>query len=297
VRALVSGLAEPWRSRRLMVMFQAFIDDSGWDGRSPVFVLAGYVATENQWEAFSDEWQTILDLEEPKKLGPFKMAQASQFRHRTSPFYGFTPEQLHTRLRKLGVAINKHVEHGIISVVPIEPYRKVFTGRFHPDALDRPYFLSFYGVMTRLIGLTKQREISDGIDFIFDTQGGESIALLTAEYQRFLALSPQDLLGIAPANPKFENDEKVRPLQAADMIAWLARRYYHDLALGRRPEENEFHEYLANLFKPEHDFLDMWTEKKLEQAAALLLPRRTVSYGMQPISMTIPDPSNPLSRK
>src|SRR5450830_1266831 len=90
VRALESGLAEPQRSRRPLLMLQSFIDDSGWDGQSPVFVLAGYVAQEKQWEDFSDAWQVILDLKQPKEIKYLKMSQAYQLRHRHSQFYGWS---------------------------------------------------------------------------------------------------------------------------------------------------------------------------------------------------------------
>ena len=49
-------------------MLQACIDDSGWDGTSPVFVLAGYVAKAEAWDAFADEWRALLDKASVKVL-------------------------------------------------------------------------------------------------------------------------------------------------------------------------------------------------------------------------------------
>jgi hypothetical protein len=46
-----------------MVMLQAFVDDSGSDPASRMFILAGFAATVPQWEHFSDEWQRVLDTE------------------------------------------------------------------------------------------------------------------------------------------------------------------------------------------------------------------------------------------
>ncbi len=37
-----------------------YIDDSGKSDQSPVLVLAGYLASDNRWEAFDLEWREIL---------------------------------------------------------------------------------------------------------------------------------------------------------------------------------------------------------------------------------------------
>jgi hypothetical protein len=57
---------------------QGFFDDSGNESSSPIFVLAGFITTNQRWAAFSDEWQLALD--EPPRLKYFKMAEAEHFR-------------------------------------------------------------------------------------------------------------------------------------------------------------------------------------------------------------------------
>src|SRR5262249_39879107 len=110
-------------------MLQAFIDDSGWDGASPVFVLAGYVAQAHQWKEFGAEWQAVLDLEEPRKLQFLKMNEAHRLGDSSSQFYGWSKTERDERLKKFIKAISRHALHGIISVVPIEPYVRLFTGQ------------------------------------------------------------------------------------------------------------------------------------------------------------------------
>jgi hypothetical protein len=39
---------------------RAFIDDSGSGGDSPWYVLAGYVATTEEWNAFNESWTAAL---------------------------------------------------------------------------------------------------------------------------------------------------------------------------------------------------------------------------------------------
>jgi hypothetical protein len=79
-----------------------------------------------------------------------------------------------------------------------------------------------------------------------------------------------------PEELKFQSDEEVKPLQAADMIAWLARRYYFDLERGRDPSLDASHKFLANLFLPKHDIFRAWTEDEIKQAAEVMLAARKV---------------------
>jgi hypothetical protein len=187
--------------------------------------------------------------------------------------------------------INAHVEHGIVSVIPIEPYQRILRGKFNPEALDRPYFLSFFGVMTQLLVITSRLKLDDRIDFIFDTQENESRALLHSEYDRFIGLAPPDVRALSGGPPSFRKDEEVLPLQAADMIAWLARRYYYDLYSGKDPTKEPSNVFFANLFKPEHDVFDAWTEDRIQEVADTLL--QSSWYKKRGIVMTLPDPSSP----
>jgi len=273
-------------------MLQAFIDDSGWDGRSPVFVLAGYVSTPERWQSFSAEWQSVLAQAKPRPLKVFKMKQAMQLTNRKSPFYGWSAKERDDRLIEFVKVIKRNVLHGIVSVVPVEPYQRIMTGKFKLESLDRPYFLSFFGVMTALVHLTKHLYSADRIEFVFDTQDNEPREILEREYERFISLAPNGMKELAAGFPKFGRDEDVLPLQAADMIAWHARRYYYDQFAGKDPTKQPSNVFFANLFEPEHDIFDVWTEEKLQQAA---LELRKTSWNIASrtgVAMTLPDPSS-----
>lgn len=274
-------------------MLQAYIDDSGWDGQSPVFVLAGYLAKKEQWDLFSDEWQAVLDLKEPKELEYLKMSQAYQLKHPHSQFFGWSEADRDERLKKLIFVLNRFAAHGVAQIIPIEPYKRLFTNRFTPGAMDRPYFLAFFGIMARLLGITRQLKLDDKIDFIFDTLGGESRVDLIAQYEQFVAVAPPDLKSLAPVFPKFEREQDFKPLQAADMLAWHIRRYYYDLNRGKIPENEPSNVYLAHMLKLEHDVVDVWTEDKIGQAANTF--KKIGHRNRGPFYMSLPDPSSPLN--
>jgi len=82
-----------------VMVLQGFFDDSGNEPTSPIFVLAGFITTNQQWAAFSDEWQLALD--EPPRLKYFKMAEAEHCRGQFSKTKGWINENLDARLLTL----------------------------------------------------------------------------------------------------------------------------------------------------------------------------------------------------
>jgi hypothetical protein len=173
--------------------------------------------------------------------------------------------------------------------------QRALNQKFTPRALDRPYFLTFFGGMTRLYTLTKQLQLGDRIDFIFDTQGNESKAVLMEQYEMFMGVAPLGIRELSGGPPKFERERDFKPLQAADMLAWHARRFYYDQFRGKEPEKEPSNVYLANLFLPDHDILDIYTEERLQEVWDFISRKRQYIAGNKAaIQMTLPDPSSPL---
>jgi hypothetical protein len=55
----ISGLSQSFKSR-LQVAVAAYFDESGTHEGAGVMTLAGYVAAEEQWIKFSEEWLVLL---------------------------------------------------------------------------------------------------------------------------------------------------------------------------------------------------------------------------------------------
>ncbi len=289
LRALVSGLPDKRRRSRRLMMLQGFIDDSGNDGKSPVFVLAGFMSSVERWEAFSDEWDRVLKPADGFQLEVLKMTDVYRNRVRGARYYGWPDDDRDDRLKKLIKVINTHAMHGIISVIPYEPFNRIIKGKFNPHSLDRPYFLSFFGVMTQLFKVTHSLKIDDKVEFIFDTQDSENKPLLMAEYERFISAAPPEVQAMSAGYPNFKRDEDFSPLQAADMLAWHARKYYVESFHGRDPTKDPSHPYLANLLMPEHDIIDIWDEARIK-AVVDILEKTIWSKKMgEGVPMTVPD--------
>jgi hypothetical protein len=269
------------------IMLQTFLDASGSVGDSPVYVMAGYVAREEDWGRFVEDWNGVLGLEPRLKF--LKMNQAISLDPK-GQFRDWTEQQRDDRLNRLAEIINRHALYGIISIVPVEPYLGLFKRIFRPNALDRPYFLSFFGVMAKLVHFTANHNLSDRIDFTFDKEGGESEELMEEQFRIFKSIAPQHLIDLMGDKPHFGNDHELAQLQAADYIAWNARRYYHDEAEGLDPTTQPHHQFMKRLLNTEH-ILDLWTEEKLREVEARL--RLGVFRQLEGIRMTLPDPSMP----
>ena len=46
--------------RRLVAVIEAYIDESGTDGRSPVICVGGYAGEHDEWTAFERAWEPTL---------------------------------------------------------------------------------------------------------------------------------------------------------------------------------------------------------------------------------------------
>jgi hypothetical protein len=167
---LVCGLPSKTRGSRLMLMLKAFVDDSHSGHTGPVFVLAGYISTAEKWAAFTDRWQMLLDG--PPKLEYFKMKEAFRLEDQ---FRGWSAPDRDERLTAMALAINDYAMEGMISIIPSEPYDRLFRGKFRDPMFDRPYFYSLYGIMVATIQYLSERKIDGRVDFIFD-KGNDSEA-------------------------------------------------------------------------------------------------------------------------
>ena len=224
---LVCGFSEPKRSNRILFMFKAFIDDSNMNA-PPVCVLGGWVGPAKEWAKFSDCWEEALWMK--PRLRYFKLAEAQNL---TGEFGGWSEQSRDERLRLLVKVIEQHGFLGIANAMPLDAYKRVFGGI--PDrGVQNPYFLSFYGLITRLAAYYQEIGRSEPIDFIFDVQPGQT-ELIIASWERFLQVVGDDLRPFIGDYPIFRDDKTTLPLQAADLGVGWNRQLAEDRFYGRPP--------------------------------------------------------------
>lgn len=187
-------------------MLQAYCDGSTEAGAALIF--AGYLGSVDTWIEFSKEWDQLL-----RPGRPFKMSEvgASQIEMERAMF--------HYQI------IERAPVYGIACAIPVRPLQKVVDELQVPPSYSNPYLLAWRAILTLGIEGAKILGLIDPIEFIFDDQT-EKVHIIRS-WQEFDDTMPMITCGRIRGRPSlFENDEKILPLQAADMLAWWARKQY-----------------------------------------------------------------------
>lgn len=201
------------------MIVQAHIDESEDES---LFVMAGHVASADDWAKFSDDWDVVLAA--APSVSHLKTSQAMA-NPRRGPFRGLTSEQRDAKLVSLYEVIDRYVSFEISSVVHVKPLKRIFsTEEFGPQAAN-PYYhgLSWliYGVIIKQI----EHGMEEHIDFIFDEGRHESKQILQV-WPAVVHDLPDHIKSRIGSTPVFKPDtgpDGLRPLQAADLEAWWVR--------------------------------------------------------------------------
>jgi Protein of unknown function (DUF3800) len=228
---LVSGYPSGKRENRKLMIFspQAAIDDSVDQPNRTFLVLAGFMSSASNWAAFSDDWQTALDL--APKLDYFKMSEANSLTSQFSKERGWTESKRDDRLITLTRIIKKYVLmriHASIKIADFEeniatipvPQRKMVS--------DNPYIYLFTKLITAVAIRSTAFGINEPCDFIFDEQQTicDEIWHGWSDVKQMMeARNRPDMPLYVGNRPKFENDKEFKPLQAADLFANQYRLY------------------------------------------------------------------------
>jgi hypothetical protein len=221
----VSGLGPRKAANRLLMVWQAYLDESFDDG---LFVLSGYLATAESWAAFSREWEEMLPLgvRGPDGAFRFKMQEMAQNQERMSRVPGFYR------------IIEKHVSIGLVFAMRVKDFvngkkRLVVLNdrgkpiRIHGELFENIYMFTFNRLMhlfhqnRHLEDFQRLIPFEEKVDFIFDDRSEKKIIIGT--WEEWLENNPfRDSYG---TTPRFERDDDFLPLQAADFFAWWNRKW------------------------------------------------------------------------
>jgi hypothetical protein len=203
-----------------------YVDETGTDD-PPIYGMAGYLARAEQWAAFNDEWQAVLD--EPPTIKAFHMKEAR--------YLGYD-----TKLPKLTAIIKKHVIAAFAVGVLHQDFEDVVKGKVS-RIYDTPYAMLYGSVITYVSHYMRQHYPDEKVDFIFDEKGKESDRLQES-HNKIVELAPQLIKKNIENRPIHISDDLVPPLQAADVLCWVYRRIAH-LAVQNKPINPELSQILG----------------------------------------------------
>lgn len=198
-------------------MLKAYIDGSG-NGSPDSLVLAGYIASDEQWANFSAEWQEMLDKLSMTDFKMSRMAQSSERMEQAAWFYRI---------------IEKHTICSVSSIINTAKLRNTLDDAIKKNALPvseknikhlkNPYFMAFRTLIYALLHKQKSIGISEPITLVFDKESEQERAIIA--WCNLKEKSTPEIQALMGSAPLYEDDKKVLPLQAADLFAWWVRKW------------------------------------------------------------------------
>jgi hypothetical protein len=221
-------------------MLKAFLDDSGSDGDSRWFVLAGYVGTVEGWDRFDPVWRSVLHA--PPRIEHFKATEAER---RRDQFDGFTIDQRDAKLDALIEVIHKCAERSICSRVRQKDYNEIVKGNI-PRAWDSPYYFLFSFLIGHAVLTERFERVAEQTEFVFDSdeRHDEPSRRLATELEPYSSFTE----GIAKVH--YQSEKLFLPLQAADLLAWQIRRAF---CVTEEPRRKQFDTARHSLSQPPID--------------------------------------------
>lgn len=214
----VTGMAPTRAVASPIMVLQAFIDDSY--RADSFFVLGGYVATAEQWSLFARDWEEMLPYATRSSSGQwhFKMSEMAANAD---------------RLKRVPAFLNIIDKYDLIPLASCISYAdlRAAANRIYSlntvinfMAICNPYMIAFKLLMEAFHGGRSQITSvpsDEPVNFIFDNQAEKEAVIRS--WDRYTSGKNGWLFG---ATPRFEDDKQFLPLQAADCLAWLVRKWY-----------------------------------------------------------------------
>ena len=220
IRALASGYAPRHRTKKLLLVLQAYIDESASESGDKRLVMAGYVSSVPEWERFSDDWD--CELRRPPSIDYLRMVEAEHFR---GQFCGWPEEARDRKLLALAQRIPGKLMGSIHTSVSRSEYLQILAP-IAPYPMKQPYSMCFHSMIGLLPRLAARMPDPPTIDFIFDENNLGPDNLIY--YQAMKDVLPERARALLSGPPIFRDDKKVVALQAADMLAWHLRKRVED---------------------------------------------------------------------
>jgi len=203
---------------------QAFVDDSGGKGDTVHFVMAGLLADSASWMEFSEEWSACLG--QTPALPIFKMSHAASC---GGHFFGVSESDRDKKLKLLARIINSYARIATASVINLGGHAK--TWALAPEKKHRdPYFWPFHNTVLDACLTLWDLGIRDRFEVIFDEHVifGPRAKLWYPVIKEVVRAREPEPSTILPIDVGFQKDDEFKPLQAADLFAWLIRKKHDD---------------------------------------------------------------------
>lgn len=196
-------------------MLTGFFDESGHSSATEFFAIAAFVAEEAHWTTFSARWRRALAHSGAPYL------HMREFAHRVGAFKGWTEDQRRGLLAGCVDAINSIPAIAVGAATSVADFMALNSEA--QGKLQDPFFCCFQEVVR-----------GAAISACFEPPGA-CVRMIFSQQDEFSAMARQlwDVMASAidvrdrMDSLAFQDMRGVPPLQAADLLAYEFRHYYH----------------------------------------------------------------------
>jgi hypothetical protein len=213
-----------------VALFEAYFDESGSHDGSPVLCLAGYLFDKEGCLQLDSEWKAVLDEYE---LPFFRISACA---HGTGPFTDLTMQQRVDCETKLIHIVKRHMRYGVTVTVNEAEYNEWAPQKVFGSA----YTWCCYMCLVAIGGWIRRANFQGEIAYFFEA-GHRNQKEANAVMDSILELDE-----LKYHSHSFIKKE-IRPLQAADILAWQGATQRKRMDRG--------------LTKPREDFRALVSEK------------------------------------
>lgn len=253
-------------------MLTAFLDESGFDGRSPSYLLAGLLVDQETKASLETAWRATLD-KAPHKLSAFKSAPAESLR---GTFEEWTEPERDELVDSLARVVRKRVRDPWVdrrdnSAIVVDAIECAAYDRIIKPLADGPTKLRMLGDQSWSNGvlspfrllvngtveavLERGCALGERVEFVFDSKQVHD-KLVEHEFEhdvhRHLTLQGRaHLIAALVPKPRFLPDQNEPGLQAADLVAFQENRHRKFAAIqGMRRAYHLLHDGMPHIRPP-----------------------------------------------
>jgi len=246
-------------------MLTAYFDDSGTHPNSDVVLWYGLFGHSNQWAHFDELW--AAKLREPSlgkpALSRFHMAQCQAA---DGEFTGWSRTATDFLVHELGDIILRCMLWADGVAIPRKDWDELVKGNLR-TALGDTEGYALRIAFVRATQWAREHGGQDRIAFVFDRRK-EREAEGKRIYQLFDHLSKIEPNAVKPISITFSDSTCIRPLQAADMVAWEMYQYsLESLKKGAVPHAGR--KQMRRLWQGKRMELGFATRSAIEKMVAL----------------------------
>jgi len=243
-------------------MLRTYFDDSGTHGASEIVLVAGLLGTEGRLDGLDRNWKKHLERPLDGTKPPLKRFHMYDCQNSLGEFAGWSRTETDYFCHQLRQTIIDSGVSAYGAACVRKDWDELVTGDLRP-ILGTAEGFCIRNCFVRAIAWAQRNTFDPKMTFIFDNRPSQVKRDANVVFDSFQkATAEPSIVGVA-----FLSSYEIRPLQAADMLAW--ELYQHSHAILREglevPQRSEFAHLTKNMA-----FVAQFAERKaIEDIVAL----------------------------